>query len=96
MNFQLHRRSVVVALPAENAGPLRIFHLHADAVIVIPEIYLDVFHPPFAVSVSAFKMLVHVDGDLVRVRAGNVNCSFIVVDGQRAAGRNGESFLEVC
>ena len=85
MNFQLDSGSKIVAFPAESAVPLRIFHFHAYAITLIPEIDLDVFHPPFAVSVITFKMLVYVDRYLVCVSGGDVNCSFIVVNVKRAA-----------
>src|SRR4051812_3487546 len=84
-----------MAFPAKNTIPLRIFHFHCNAVTFIPEIDLDVFHPPFAIGVIAFKMLVYVNRDLIRVRASDVNRSFIVVDVNRAAWRDVESLLKM-
>ena len=80
--------------PAESAVPLRIFHLNSNVAAVIAKVYLDIFHPPFAVGIVALKPFGHVNHYLGAVRTGNVDGAFIVVNLQRACGVDGEAALE--
>src|SRR5581483_6606747 len=66
-DFQLNRSGIVMTWPTEDAILLRVFHFKRNLITVIVEIGLYVFHPPFAVSIIAFKPLDYVNHYLITV-----------------------------
>src|SRR5262249_276300 len=93
-NLQLDGSGIVMVLPAKHAVPVRILNFDGNAVGLILEIDLNVFHPPLAVRFAPLKPLGHIDDYLIGVRTGDVNGPLIVVDLERAAWGDGKAALE--